>query len=120
MGLSVLYHLHVILELGLAAVTLHSNVAVCPSVTLYGLNALDVTSGLSKVDVIYIYIPFNAFKTTCFTLINRTFICLNVKLIILLTLHVYIYILSGSDVPTTLLAMQLKNPEFILCIFENV
>lgn len=92
MGLSVLYHLHVILELGLAAVTLHSNVAVCPSLTLYGLNVLDVTSGLSKNDVIYIYIPFNAFKTTCFTLINRTFICLNVKLIILLTLHVYIYI----------------------------
>lgn len=35
-----------ILELGLAAVTLHSNAAVCPSIIPYGLEVVDVTSGL--------------------------------------------------------------------------
>lgn len=52
LGRSVLYHCHVILELGLAAVTLHSNIAACPSVTLYGLKVLDVTSGLSTIDML--------------------------------------------------------------------
>lgn len=51
-GLSVLYHAHVILELGLAAVTLHSNAAVCPSIIPYGLEVVKVTSGLSIIDMI--------------------------------------------------------------------
>lgn len=53
LGLSVLYHTHVILELGLAAVTLHSNAAVCPSIIPYGLEVVDVTSGLSIIDMIW-------------------------------------------------------------------
>lgn len=47
LGRSVSYHNHVMLEEGFAVVTLHSNVALFPSVTMYGLGVLDVTSGLS-------------------------------------------------------------------------
>ena len=50
LGLSVLNHLHVMPVLGFAAVTVHAKEAVCPSLTLYGLGGLDLTSGLSKKD----------------------------------------------------------------------
>ena len=46
--MSVLNHFHVMPVLGFAAVTVHVKVAVCPSITLYGLGGLDLTSGLSK------------------------------------------------------------------------
>lgn len=46
MRLSVLNHFHRILVFGLASVTVHPKTAVCPSITLYGLETLDVTSGL--------------------------------------------------------------------------
>ena len=36
---------------GLAAVTVHTNEAVCPSITLYGLDTVETTSGLSEKDI---------------------------------------------------------------------
>lgn len=47
LGLSVWNQFHVKLVFGLASVTLHSNVAVFPSWTLYGLVVVEETSGLS-------------------------------------------------------------------------
>ena len=47
LGLSVLIHLQVMLVFGFASVTVHISVAVFPSITLYGLDGLDFTSGLS-------------------------------------------------------------------------
>lgn len=47
LGLSIWYHFHMTLLSGLAVVTLHSNLAVSPSLTVNGFGVLDVTSGLS-------------------------------------------------------------------------
>ena len=47
LGVSDLNHLHVMKVLGLALITVHTNVAICPSVSVYGLGKLDLTSGLS-------------------------------------------------------------------------
>lgn len=46
LGLCVLNHFHTIPLLGFASVSIHSSVAVFPSITMYGLMVL-VTSGLS-------------------------------------------------------------------------
>lgn len=64
LGPSVLVHFHVISVFGLAEVTVHTNVAKYPSITLYGLLVMDMTSGLSdKKNIMF-----------CFTLM-LSFIC---------------------------------------------
>lgn len=47
LGKSDLNHLHVMVEFGLAAVSLHFNAAASSSLTGYKLGVIDVTSGLS-------------------------------------------------------------------------
>lgn len=46
--LFILTHLHVMFVFGFASVTVHINVAVSPSITLYGFDRLELTSGLSS------------------------------------------------------------------------
>ena len=43
---------------GLAAITVHINVTVCPSVTLYGLDKTDTTFCLSEKEI---YLYFDVF-----------------------------------------------------------
>ena len=52
--LFILTQLHVTPVLGFASVTVHSNIAVSPSLTLYGRDRLELTSGLSS-NKIYFY-----------------------------------------------------------------